>query len=95
MKLAILFIVIFVIAVLLMKSRRGIMFLWRFVRWFFAMKKMSASANPQIDQHETVALGRLIRCESCGVWIPRDRSVSIRSRNFFCSNECLEKTAKL
>ena len=37
---------------------------------------------------------RLMRCESCGTWIPAARAVKLRSSNSsYCSHECLESAA--
>jgi hypothetical protein len=38
--------------------------------------------------------GRLVRCESCGTWIPADRAIGFKSgRTKYCSRECIEKGA--
>ena len=38
---------------------------------------------------------KLVRCESCGTWIPEDRALKLSSGlAHFCSHECFEKNAK-
>ncbi|MFN2494174.1 MAG: hypothetical protein ABR501_14960 [Pyrinomonadaceae bacterium] len=35
---------------------------------------------------------QLVRCVSCGTWIPSDRAIGANSRgSIYCSRECLEK----
>ncbi|HSE34071.1 MAG TPA: hypothetical protein VLA93_21035 [Pyrinomonadaceae bacterium] len=37
---------------------------------------------------------KLIRCESCGTWVPEDRALKVSGGLAqYCSRECLEKTA--
>lgn len=39
-------------------------------------------------------VGKLIRCEGCGTWIPSDRAIGFNSgRTAYCSRECLEKAS--
>ena len=38
--------------------------------------------------------GKLVRCESCGTWIPADRAIGFKSgKTVYCSRECVEKTS--
>lgn len=38
--------------------------------------------------------GKLVRCVSCGTWIPTERAIgSGGGRTVYCSRECLEKSA--
>lgn len=38
---------------------------------------------------------RLVRCSSCGTWIPSGRALKLRASNTaFCSSACLELSAK-
>lgn len=38
--------------------------------------------------------GKLVRCVSCGTWIPADRAIGPRANlASYCSRECLEKSS--
>ncbi len=38
--------------------------------------------------------GKLVRCQSCGIWLPASRAVALRSStNSFCTYACLERAA--
>lgn len=37
--------------------------------------------------------GKLVRCVSCGTWIPAGRAVGVRQNLAYCSSECLEKSS--
>lgn len=37
---------------------------------------------------------KLVRCSSCGLWIPQSRAVKLRSNVFYCSHTCLENAAE-
>ena len=38
---------------------------------------------------------KLVRCASCGTWLPASRVVSVRSSSAtYCSHECLERAAE-
>ncbi len=38
--------------------------------------------------------GKLVKCTSCGTWIPAGRAVGVKTNLTFCSTECLEKSAE-
>lgn len=40
------------------------------------------------------AAERLVRCSSCGTWLPASRAVTLRGSNeAYCSHECMERPA--
>jgi hypothetical protein len=45
-----------------------------------------------------VASEKLIRCQTCGTWIPSTRAVSLGGRgtasSYYCSHACLERSAE-
>jgi len=44
------------------------------------------SSAPKVD-------GKLVRCVSCGTWIPADRAIGPKTNlASYCSRECLEKS---
>jgi hypothetical protein len=40
------------------------------------------------------AAGPLVNCSKCGTWIPESRAIKLGARLFFCSADCVEKSAK-
>jgi hypothetical protein len=39
------------------------------------------------------SVGKLVRCVSCGTWIPTERAIGSGGRTVYCSRECIEKSA--
>jgi hypothetical protein len=37
--------------------------------------------------------GKLVKCVSCGTWVPAGRAVAIKTNSAYCSTDCLEKSA--
>ena len=37
--------------------------------------------------------GKLVKCVSCGTWIPAGRAVGVKTNLAYCSTDCLEKSA--
>ena len=38
---------------------------------------------------------RLVRCSSCGTWLPSSRALPVRSSSeVYCSTDCLERSAR-
>lgn len=45
-------------------------------------------------ERESVSNEMLVRCASCGTWLPASRAVRLRSsQNAYCSHACLERAA--
>lgn len=56
-------------------------------------RRMSAPDAPQRTQG--AGGGKLVRCASCGTWLPASRALSLRaSPHSYCSQECLERTGR-
>ena len=66
------------------------------------IRKVVDSLNAATDSPVTTAgaqrtpsKNKLVRCESCGTWIPADRAVHLGSGlASFCSPECLTKNSE-
>ena len=44
------------------------------------------------SQPKTVSRNKIVRCDSCGTWIPAERALSLNSGlATFCSAECMAK----
>jgi hypothetical protein len=63
---------------------------------FREARSMSAG-QPTPDgmrQKKTAADERLVRCASCGTWIPASRALTLRATSSnFCSHACMERSA--
>lgn len=46
-------------------------------------------------RNDQMAAEPLVKCSSCGTWVPENRARRLRSGDFYCSNECLEAGAKV
>jgi hypothetical protein len=55
------------------------------------MQQVANSLNTPIEKR-TPSRNKLIRCDSCGTWIPAERAVSLNSGLAnYCSAECMAK----
>jgi hypothetical protein len=56
------------------------------------VESLSVSADQDPAQRKSAPKNKLVRCESCGTWVPADRALKLRSGlATYCSRECLEK----
>ncbi|HEV8430530.1 MAG TPA: hypothetical protein VGQ41_21690 [Pyrinomonadaceae bacterium] len=61
------------------------------------IQKIASSFNAAVDvttstasQPKTPSKNKLVRCESCGTWIPAERALNLNSGlATFCSTECM------
>jgi hypothetical protein len=59
----------------------------------FGIAKTVASPNEPGSVSTPRSERKLVRCESCGTWVPAERAIAIKSGGAtYCSRECLEKT---
>jgi len=64
-----------------------------FVRDSRRMSGQDISAGPAARRAGQPA-ERLVRCASCGTWLPASRALAARSTsNVYCSRDCLERSA--
>ena len=74
---------------------------WRF-RWQIAAArqvwKMLVETNKQMNQRgaarqppQKIPAGKLVRCEKCQTWIPKDTALGFGNNTYFCSAQCMEK----
>lgn len=93
--LILLFLLFAVAAIIFVRYRRQIqtgLYLWRMFR------KMRQTDNAEIKQVETkIPAGdrQLVRCAKCGTWIPKKNALNLRSKNFYCSTNCIETAVKV
>ena len=87
--------VIVLVAIVAVRYREQIkmaIYVWRMFR---KMRRTGAAEEKQIDKQENTKESALVRCAKCGVWIPQNQSLSLRSGIQYCSTACLEKTAHI
>ena len=61
------------------------------------IQKIASSLNAAVDvttttaaQRKTPSKNKLVRCDSCGTWIPAERALNLNSGlATFCSAECM------
>jgi hypothetical protein len=66
------------------------------------MQKVAQSLNVAADigastvsQQKTPSRNKLVRCESCGTWIPAERAMRVSGGlATYCSAECMAQTGK-
>jgi predicted SprT family Zn-dependent metalloprotease len=66
------------------------------------IQKIASSLNAAVDVTTTAAdqpkipsKNKLVRCESCGTWIPAERAMNLNSGlATYCSAECMAKPSK-
>ena len=66
------------------------------------IQKIASSLNAAVDittttptqQPKTPSKNKLVRCDSCGIWIPTERALNLNSGlATFCSAECMANKA--
>lgn len=64
------------------------------VREARGMSAGGQSPDAPMSQKKTTADERLVRCDSCGAWIPASRALKLRATSSnFCSHACMERSA--
>ena len=74
---------------------RGVRRMLGVVREVNRMRTGSSAQSdlPREPAPKKVANEKLVRCASCGTWMPRSRAVSLRGGTTYCSHACLERAA--
>ena len=59
------------------------------------VRRISRQEMPGPAPRRAAASGeRLVRCSSCGTWLPSSRALAVRSSSeVYCSTECVERAA--
>jgi hypothetical protein len=64
------------------------------VREARSMSAGGQSPDAPTRQQKTTGDARLVRCDSCGTWIPASRALNLRATSSnFCSHACMERSA--
>lgn len=57
------------------------------------VRHMSAEQAPPQQQQSGGAAQKLVRCSSCGTWLPSTRALALRGSNAtYCSQDCVERS---
>lgn len=94
MKLAIVLILLLLIgAIIYWRIRPYLTIARRVMETLRAIQSGGPRATSGVINAKSKAGEKLIRCESCGVWLPYSRALSDRSSGglSYCSADCLEK----
>ena len=71
------------------KQIAGMMHIWRSLQ---AMRGQTKESQPKMPEDRGAA-GPLVNCIKCGTWVPEQRAIKLGTRSFYCSPECLERSA--
>ena len=85
-------VLVFVIAARYRRQIQTAVYVWRMFR---KMRQAGKQGEKQIEKKETASEVPLIRCAKCGTWIPQENALRLRSKTFFCSANCMEKTVEI
>jgi len=61
---------------------------WKMMRGAYQSRQQTG-ATPQ---QEKIPAGKLVRCEKCGTWIPKDTALDFGNNTYFCTAKCMEKS---
>jgi Sec-independent protein translocase protein TatA len=93
--LIIIALIVVLLAVIGTRYRKQIQMALYVFRMFRKMRQMNKTEDKQIDNKVTSEATALVNCAKCGVWIPQNKALKLRSGLFYCSANCLETTAKV
>ena len=72
------------------RVRPYLVLIQKVVESFKVVGEMNVSTTASTQK--TPSQNKLVRCESCGTWIPAERALNLRSGlATFCSSECMAK----
>jgi hypothetical protein len=91
MKIAvfILIIVFVLLALTVLRYRKEINAVIRFARMIRDGGQSVREIQPS-GRRDPMAAEPLIKCATCGMWVPENRSRRLRTGDFYCSTVCLE-----
>ena len=82
-------------AIIVVRYRRQIqtgLYVWRMFR---KIRQPGKTENKQFETKKSASDGQLVRCAKCGTWIPKNKALNLRSKNFYCSTNCIETAVKV
>jgi hypothetical protein len=75
------------------RYRRQLTFAWQI--WKMLRSAYTARNGQQTraaPEQKNIPAGKLVRCEKCGTWIPKDTALNFGSNTYFCTAKCMEKS---
>ena len=91
--LLVIFFLTFAAALIYMRLRPYINIARRALGFVRDARRMAAPDAP--PRAQAAGGGKLVRCASCGTWLPASRALTFRaSPHPYCSQECLERTGR-
>lgn len=75
------------VAVRYRRHVQSAIFIWQ---TFQKMRRLNETPEKRLEKTENLNEVPLVRCAKCGVWIPRNNALNLRSQIFYCSTNCLE-----
>ncbi|CAN5169155.1 hypothetical protein BH20ACI1_BH20ACI1_19570 [soil metagenome] len=92
-KLLFIFLLLLVVGgIIALRYRRQIqsaIYIWQM---FKKMRQVNKPQEKQIEKTEDAKDVQLVRCAKCGTWTPQKNALNLRSKAFYCSTNCMEKT---
>ncbi len=98
--LILLLLILLVVVFVAIRYRRQIqtgIYVWRMFRKMRQMGKSSekSDGDKRINETANTKNAPLVRCAKCGKWIPQTEALNLRSKNFYCSYNCMETAVKV
>ncbi len=98
--LILLLLIVFAFALVAIRYRRQIqtgIYVWRMFRKMRQTGNTDKKSAGERQINESVNSDNipLVRCAKCGKWIPQTKALNLRSKNFYCSYNCMETAVKV
>ena len=94
--LIILFIFLFLVALLILRYRRQVQAGGKIWQMFRKMKRAGkVQEKPVEKKKENLKEVPLVRCEKCAKWISPENALKLPQNKYYCSSACMERAAKL
>ena len=73
------------------KQLMAVLNVWRMLKSL----RQAGKANKNHIEGGQTSSGPLVNCAKCGTWVPEDRAIKLGRTSFYCSANCMEKSAKV
>jgi hypothetical protein len=90
--LIILILFLILIAIIAVRYRRQINVGIEIFKMFRQLKNQTKPREKKLDKKTADKAAPLVRCAKCGTWTPQTSALNLRSKTFYCSANCMEKT---
>jgi len=62
-------------------------------RFWRVLRDARVQRSEELNRPVESTNGPLVNCAKCGTWVPESKAIKLRPRIYYCSAECVEKTA--